>query len=442
MNKKWKTRTLGSLCNFVRGPFGGSLKKSCFKTSGYAVYEQQHAIYDQFEDIRYFIDESKYLEMSRFELSPGDLIMSCSGTMGKVAIVPNDIPKGIINQALLKLSPGQNVISEFLKYWMNSPNFQNQLIKFSQGVAIKNVASVKILKEIEISLPVVLEQKRIVSIVDEVFEGIDRAIANTEKNLTNTRELFESYLNEIFTKKGDGWEEKTLREVSSDFGRGKSKHRPRNDPRLYGNSYPFIQTGDVRNCNHFITQNSQFYSEVGLAQSKLWSKGTICITIAANIAETGILGFDACFPDSIIGIVVNDEITSNDFVEYLLQSVKARIKAKGQGSAQDNINLATFENERFPFPSLEQQKLLVSRLNKLSSETRHLEAIYRLKIAALNELKQSILQKAFTGELTAGTANQAIEAAEEDRHISKDCLHTAETAKQNVHQSGQLSIWA
>jgi type I restriction enzyme, S subunit len=281
-----------------------------------------------------------------------------------------------------------------------------------------------------IPVPPIHEQKRIVAILDEAFEGIDRAIANTEKNLTNTRELFESYLNEIFTKKGDGWEEKTLREVSSEFGRGKSKHRPRNDPKLYGGSYPFIQTGDVRNCNHFITQNSQFYSEIGLAQSKLWPKGTICITIAANIAETGILGFDACFPDSIIGIVVDDKITSNNFVEYLLQSVKARIKAKGQGSAQDNINLATFENERFPFPSLEQQKNLVSKLNKLSSETQHLESIYRQKIAALNELKQSILQKAFTGELTAD--HQTIETAEQDRPISKDCLRSTETIKQNV----------
>ena len=141
MSKEWEVKTLGSLCDFVRGPFEGSLKKSRFKTSGYAVY-------DQFEDIRYFIDESKYIEMKRFELFRGDLIMSCSGTMGKVAIVPDDTSKEIINQALLKLSPGKDILAEFLKYWMNSSNFQNELIKLSLGVAIKNVASVKVLKEI------------------------------------------------------------------------------------------------------------------------------------------------------------------------------------------------------------------------------------------------------------------------------------------------------
>lgn len=113
MSKQWEAKTLGSLYDFVRGPFGGSLKKSCFKTYGYAVYEQQHAIYDQFLDIRYFIDEPKYREMKRFELFPGDLIMSCSGTMGKVAIVPDGIPKGIINQALLKLSPKKDILAEF-----------------------------------------------------------------------------------------------------------------------------------------------------------------------------------------------------------------------------------------------------------------------------------------------------------------------------------------
>ena len=96
---------------------------------------------------------------------------------------------------------------------------------------------------------------------------------------------------------------------------------------------------------------------------------------------------------------MNDKFTFNDFVEYLLQSVKAKIKAKGQGSAQDNINMATFENENFPFPPLEQQKIIVDNLNQLSLETQRLETIYRQKLAALKELKQSILQKAFTGEL-------------------------------------------
>ena len=155
--------------------------------------------------------------------------------------------------------------------------------------------------------------------------------------------------------------------VAIDFGRGKSKHRPRNDPKLYGGDYPFIQTGDVRGSGHLITEYSQTYSDEGLAQSKLWPRGSICITIAANIAETGILDFDACFPDSVIGLVVDSSKASSHYVEYLLQSLKANLAAKGQGSAQSNINLGTFENELFPFPSLEEQERIVGILDKFDA---------------------------------------------------------------------------
>lgn len=140
--KNWEKKKLSDICDFVRGPFGGSLKKNIFKKDGYAVYEQKHAIYDQFDDIRYFVDEDKFNEMKRFELKAGDLIMSCSGTMGKIAIVPKNFRRGIINQALLKLTPSQNVMNVFLKLWMQSQSFQDSLKECSQGAAIQNVASV------------------------------------------------------------------------------------------------------------------------------------------------------------------------------------------------------------------------------------------------------------------------------------------------------------
>ncbi|MDB4310393.1 restriction endonuclease subunit S [Akkermansiaceae bacterium] len=153
MREGWERLELGRLCNFVRGPFGGSLKKSSFVEEGYAVYEQQHAINDQFSKIRYYVDKAKFNEMERFELKAGDIIMSCSGTMGKVALVPDGHPKGIINQALLKLTPTNAITGEFLLQWMQSPDFYDQLNKYSKGVAIKNVASVKTLKTIQIPLP-------------------------------------------------------------------------------------------------------------------------------------------------------------------------------------------------------------------------------------------------------------------------------------------------
>ena len=215
MNEGWEVKKLGDVCEFVRGPFGGSLKKNIFKSEGYAVYEQKHAIYDQFDDIRYFIDENKFNDMKRFELNSGDLIMSCSGTMGKMAIVPENIKKGIINQALLKLTPSKDISIVFLKLWMQSESFQDSLKAYSQGAAIQNVASVKILKEIEIPLPPLPEQKRIVAILDEAFENITKAKENAEKNLKNANEIFESYLQSVFENKGDGWDEKTLGSLSN-----------------------------------------------------------------------------------------------------------------------------------------------------------------------------------------------------------------------------------
>ncbi|MCF6311074.1 MAG: restriction endonuclease subunit S, partial [Verrucomicrobiales bacterium] len=182
------------LCRFIRGPFGGSLKKNCFVESGYAVYEQQHAIYNQFENIRYFIDDAKFDEMKRFELLSGDLIMSCSGTMGKVAIVPEKIQRGIINQALLKLTPTNFLKVEYLSLWMISNSFQESLAKYTVGAAIKNVASVKILKKIKIPIPPLAEQEEIVEVLDKAFAAIDQAKANLEQNIANAKELFQSKL--------------------------------------------------------------------------------------------------------------------------------------------------------------------------------------------------------------------------------------------------------
>ncbi len=289
------------------------------------------------------------------------------------------------------------LVQRFLDYQMLARN--DDIYALGKGTAQKNL-DVPVFRTLKIYVPNKLaEQQRIVDVLDESFEGLATAKANTEKNLQNARALFESHLHAVFTQRGVGWKDKTLQEVATTFGRGKSKHRPRNAPHLYGGKYPFIQTGDIRNADHFITEYSQTYSEAGLAQSKLWPKGTICITIAANIAETAILNFDACFPDSVIGVVANPKEADVGFIEYLLQSFKARIQALGKGSAQANINMGTFENERFPFPPVAEQKQIVEKLDALSEETLRLASIYEQKLAALDALKKSLLHQAFSGEL-------------------------------------------
>lgn len=216
---------------------------------------------------------------------------------------------------------------------------------------------------LEIPIPPLEVQREIVRVLDH-FDGAGSGLIEAIEEELKARRLQHSYYRDALLKPAPGCAWLTLREVSLEFARGKSKHRPRNDPRLYGGAYPFIQTGDVRSSGHRITKFSQTYNEVGVAQSKLWPRGTICITIAANIAETGVLDFEACFPDSVIGMIVNPKIASAGYVEYLLQSFQSHLVAQGNGSAQANINLATFEEIRFPFPDLEEQERIAAILDR------------------------------------------------------------------------------
>lgn len=163
------------------------------------------------------------------------------------------------------------------------------------------------------------------------------------------------------------WQNFKLREVGT-LQRGRSRHRPRYAFHLFNGPYPFIQTGEVREARKYVSTFENTYSEAGLAQSKLWPKGTLCITIAANIAELAILGFDACFPDSVLGFIPDETRSDLDFVYYTLTHFQKQLKHIGEGSVQDNINLGTFEDIEFPFPSLTEQKAIASVLSSLDDK--------------------------------------------------------------------------
>jgi type I restriction enzyme S subunit len=332
------------------------------------------------QNISFFQQEEEYLA-----------IIKDGAGIGRISRHPS---KSSVVATMQYIIPKTQYNIQFVRYFLESIDFE----KYRTGSTIPHIYYKDYKNEL---FPIVNinEQKQIVEILDKAFESIEQAKVNIEKNIENTKELFQSRLNEIFSQKGDGWEEKTLNEIAIEFGRGKSKHRPRNHESLFGGKYPFIQTGDVRNASKYVKNYTQTYSEIGLSQSKLWSKNTICITIAANIAETAILDFDSCFPDSIIGLQVDESKATVDFTYYALQYLKENLKLLGKGSAQDNINLGTFENEYFPFPKIEEQKKIALELDKLNEQTKQLEKHYKQKLKNLEELKKSILQKAFRGEL-------------------------------------------
>ena len=159
------------------------------------------------------------------------------------------------------------------------------------------------------------------------------------------------------------WKERALDELGS-ISRGKSRHRPRDAPFLYDGPYPFIQTGDVKHAGLYLNEYEQTYSEEGLEQSKLWATGTLCITIAANIAETAILGVEACFPDSVIGFIADEEKSDTRFVKYMFDAtLKHRYRSFTQGAAQDNLSQGKLLALKFPVPELRLQKRIANVLS-------------------------------------------------------------------------------
>ena len=181
------------------------------------------------------------------------------------------------------------------------------------------------------------------------------------------------------------WEITSLSELGT-FSRGKSKHRPRNDAKLFeGGKYPLVQTGDVKAANLYITKNDSYYNDFGLKQSKLWPAGTLCITIAANIAETAILSYPMCFPDSIVGFNANSEKSSELFVYYFFEFIKKEIQKSASGSIQDNINIDYLSKMRIKVPEKKYQDKIVELLSSIDK-----------KILLNNQINQELEAKAKT----------------------------------------------
>ena len=157
------------------------------------------------------------------------------------------------------------------------------------------------------------------------------------------------------------WENKSLDELG-EVSRGRSKHRPRNDSVLFGGEYPFVQTADVKKANLYLTEYTTTYNEKGLEQSKLWKAGTLCITIAANIADTAVLGIDACFPDSIMGFVPYEDKANVFFIKYSFDLLQRECKNISQGTAQDNLSWEKLSTIKFRIPSIDSQNKIAEIL--------------------------------------------------------------------------------
>ena len=234
------------------------------------------------------------------------------------------------------------------------------------------------------------------------------------------------------------------------LARGKSKHRPRNDKILFDGDYPFLQTGEIKAADKYVVNYTRTYNEVGLKQSKLWNAGTLCITIAANIADTAFLTFDACFPDSVVGYEAFSDIINPEYVDFFIQSAKSRIEFYAPATAQKNINLTTLENLLIPFCSIEEQNKVVELLDLNLAQCRTLGRDIENSLKKLAVLKTSILHKAFQGKLVPQDPNDppasellaqikaereakalAEKQAKQDKAASKNKSKSAKTPKKS-----------
>ncbi|WP_062810867.1 restriction endonuclease subunit S [Alcanivorax sp. NBRC 102028] len=317
----------------------------------------------------------------------GTLLFAMYGSVGKTAIVKGEVST---NQAILGIKPITKQLDlGYLRYWLRSQQYIFD--RDAKGVTQKNL-SAGYVRGLKIPLPPLSEQKRIATILDKA-----NAIRRKRQQAT---QLAEEFLRAVFLDMfGDpvtnpkGWEIAKLSDVGT-LDRGKSKHRPRNDPALLGGDYPLIQTGDVANSKGYIKKYKSTYSELGLEQSRLWPAGTLCITIAANIAKTGVLTFDACFPDSVVGFTPNHKATV-EYVQHWLGFLQKTLEASAPESAQKNINLAILRNLDIPLPEIEKQRAF----SELVERTIRLLEKSTVFISDNEYLFLSSSQKAFSGSL-------------------------------------------
>lgn len=327
--------------------------------------------------------------IDQFKVEGPGVVTGRSGTIGKVHFVESDYWP--LNTALYVQKFNGNY-PRFIKYFLEIFD----LTRFSSGAAVPTLNRNSFSSELVCTPDSIDEQKRIVEKLDALLTRIDVAIEHLQESASLADALYASELNNIFSSGDNKWPLRKINEVA-EVARGKSKHRPRNDKSLFGGDYPFIQTGDVRNAQKYITTFSTSYNEKGFQQSKLWPKDTICLTIAANIGDVAILGMDACFPDSIVGISSSELET--DYLYYFLTTLQQQLDSKANAAAQKNINLKILSEIEIPVPTLNEQRDIVSKINAVDQISVRVKAEISEKITMMQQLKVSILDSAFKGEL-------------------------------------------
>ncbi|MFZ1320004.1 MAG: restriction endonuclease subunit S [Ignavibacteria bacterium] len=275
----------------------------------------------------------------------------------------------------------------FLYYYLKTIDFKN-ITKKTTGL---DALTFEDLGKIQIPLPPLPEQKRIADLLDRA-ESIRQ---KRKESIALLDEFLKSVFIDMFgdpVRNEKGWEVKKFSQVGT-LERGRSKHRPRNAPHLLGGKYPLIQTGEIANSGGFIRSYTHTYSDLGLKQSKLWPKDTLCITIAANIGKTAILTFEACFPDSVVGFKPNKEMIKTEYVQYWISFIQNSLEDSAPQVAQKNINLEILRKLNIPVPPLNLQ----IQFSKIIKQVEQTKSKMEESLREMDNQFGALLQSAFKG---------------------------------------------
>lgn len=314
-------------------------------------------------------------------------MVCCIGSLGKIGIAGRPV---VTNQQINSIEFDRTKVLPKYGFYA-CQRLKPKLLSMAPATTIPIVSKSKF-GLLEIPVPALPEQRRIATILDQA----DALRAKRREALAQLDRLTQSIFIEMFgdpVSNPKGWPRAKLGLVGN-LDRGVSKHRPRNAPELLGGAYPLIQTGDVANSGGYIRTYGSTYSEIGLKQSKLWPTGTLCITIAANIAKTGILKFDACFPDSVVGFSAKEQATI-EYVRVWLSFLQKTLEDAAPESAQKNINLAILRDLDIPFPPLELQ---IAFKNAIDAQNQLVDK-HSAAQCELDTLFASLQHRAFRGEL-------------------------------------------
>ena len=318
-----------------------------------------------------------------------DVVVAKDGSYLKTAFVIKGNPEIALLSSIAILRPKIDlVVPEYLSYFLKSDAvYRTVSLNYITGTALKRII-LKGIRKIEVDLPDIGEQEQRAQRLSKV----DYLCQLRKQQLDKLDELVKARFVEMFgdpVKNTMDWEIKSLSELG-ELNRGVSKARPRNSPELLGGPYPLIQTGEVANAKTYITSFNSTYSEKGLAQSKMWPKGTLCITIAANIAQTSILTFDACFPDSVVGFISRN-MTNELFIHYWFSFFQKILDEQAPQVAQKNINLKILSELNVIVPPLSLQNRFAAFVKRVDQQKQTVQQ----SLEKLELMKKALMQEYF-----------------------------------------------